>query len=497
MAALLQLATSVLARKVASPLARMDRAAGALESGGLGGATLLDDLAGSPIAEVHGLATRFVSMHEALAYHDTLTGLPNEKLLVDRLSVAAAQAAEPPSSFTLLLVDLDRFRVIDSTLGHTLGNEVLRKVARRLQDCVRSGDTVARVGGDEFALLLPRVGRMEEATEIALKVMDAVKRPFLVAGQDVFVTASVGISLYPRDGIEPETLLKNAVAAAYAAKEQGQDSYRRYTARIKVRDAQRLLIETGLRRALESGGLFLQYQPIVDLRTGEMLSAEALVRWRREDAGVLEAADFIPVAEASGLITAIDLWVVRTACMQAAAWRDAGRDIRVAVNVSARQLQEPDIVEQVRHALDRAGVEPRVLEIEITESVALRDVERSAEVLDQIRRLGVSISVDDFGTGYSSLSFLRRLPVDRVKLDRSFVQDITRNADDAAIATAVIAMAHGLRLSVVAEGVETAEQLAFLRSHGCDAMQGRLFSPAVAPEELESLVEQGRRLAQG
>jgi diguanylate cyclase (GGDEF)-like protein len=494
---LLQLATAVLARKVAAPLARIDGAAGALEAGGAGAASLLGDLAASPIAEVHRLATRFTRMHEALTYHDALTGLPNERLLVDRLSVAVAQAADPPSCFTLLMVDLDRFRVIDSTLGHTLGNEVLRKVGRRLQDCVRIGDTVARVGGDEFALLLPRVGRMEDATDVALKVMDAIKRPFLVAGQDVFVTATVGISLYPRDGLEPETLLKNAVSAAYVAKEQGQDSYRRYTARIKVRDAQRLLIETGLRRALESGGLFLLYQPIVDLRTGEVLAAEALVRWRREDASVMEAASFIPVAEASGLITAIDQWVVRAACAQAAAWRDAGHELRVAINFSGREVQEPDMVDQVRHALDLAGLDPRLLEIEITEGVALRDVERCADVLNELRRLGVSISVDDFGTGYSSLSFLRRLPVDRVKLDRSFVQDITRNPDDAAIATAVIAMTHGLRLTVVAEGVETEEQLAFLRGHGCDAMQGRLFSPPVSSEDLEVIIDRSRRALQG
>jgi diguanylate cyclase (GGDEF)-like protein len=433
-------------------------------------------------------------MHEALAYHDVLTGLPNEKLLLDRLGVALAQAADPPRNITLLLVDLDRFRVIDSTLGHTLANEVLRKVARRLQDCVRVGDTVARVGGDEFAMLLPRVGRMEEATDVALKVMDAVKRPFLVAGQDVFVTATVGISLYPRDGTEPETLLKNAVAAAYVAKEQGQDSYRRYTARIKVRDAQRMLVETGLRRALESDGLFLQYQPITDLRTGAILAAEALVRWRREDEGVLEASGFIPIAEASGLITSIDQWVMRTACEQAAAWQAAGHERRVAVNLSGRQVQEPDVVDQVRHALERARLDPRLLEVEITEGVALRDVDHCAEVLAQLRELGVSISVDDFGTGYSSLSFLRRFPVDRVKLDRSFVQDITHNSSDAAIATAVIAMAHGLQLTVVAEGVETEQQLAFLKEHGCDAMQGWLFSPPVGADEFAALLTAGRRL---
>jgi diguanylate cyclase (GGDEF)-like protein len=491
---LVHAATAALARTMAVPLARMDQAARALQAGRPVDPAPADELMRSPIAEIQGLAVQLAGLHESLAFHDALTGLPNQKLLLDRLSVAAAQAVDTRTSFALLLADLDRFRVIDSTLGHTLSNELLRKIARRLQECVRAGDTVARVGGDEFALLVARAGRMEDATELAMKVMDVVRRPFLLAGQDVFVTASVGISLYPRDGLDAETLLKNAMAAAYAAKEQGQDSYRRYTARIKVRDAQRLLIETGLRRALENDGLELHYQPMVDIRTGAVLAVEALVRWRRDEMGLVDAGTFIPVAEASGLITAIDLWVLRAACAQAAAWRSRGHQLVVAVNLSARQFQDPDVVEHIRHALDTAGVPPGLLEIEITEGVALRDVDRCAEVLSELRRLGVAISVDDFGTGYSSLSYLRRLPVDRVKLDRSFVQDITTNPDDAAIATAVIAMTHSLRLTVVAEGVETAEQLAFLRSHGCDAIQGRLFSRPGPAEEIEPLLAEGHRL---
>jgi diguanylate cyclase (GGDEF)-like protein len=494
--AVVQIAAGVLAHTVAAPLTRLDQAAQAMEAGRPVDAALTDGLGRSPIAEIRSLAAHLAGTHESLAFHDAMTGLPNQKLLLDRLSMASAQAVDARTSFALLLVDLDRFRVIDSTLGRTLSNELLRKIARRLQECVRAGDTVARVGGDEFALLVPRGGRMEDATELAIKVMDVVRRPFVVAGQEVFVTASVGISLYPRDGLDAETLLKNAMAAAYAAKEQGQDSYRRYTARIKVRDAQRLLIETGLRRALENDGLELHYQPMVDIRTGSVLAVEALVRWRREDVGLVDAGTFIPVAEASGLITAIDLWVVRAACAQAAAWRSRGHQLVVAVNLSAREIHEPDVVDHIRHALDTAGVPPSLLEIEITESVALRDVDRCVEVLGDLRRLGVSISVDDFGTGYSSLSYLRRLPVDRVKLDRSFVQDITTNADDAAIATAVIAMTHSLRLKVVAEGVETLEQLAFLRSHGCDAIQGRLFSWPVPAEEIEPLLREGRRLVQ-
>jgi predicted signal transduction protein with EAL and GGDEF domain len=351
------------------------------------------------------------------------------------------------------------------------------------------------VGGDEFGMLLPRLGRMEEASAMAQKAMDAIKRPFVVSGREVFVTASIGISLYPRDGEDPETLLKNAFAATYVAKERGQDSYRQYTARIAMRDAHRLIVESGLRRALEQDGLVLLYQPVVDLKSGAVAALEALVAWDPPEQPRVRAADFIGVAESSGLIVAIDTWVVRAACRQARAWSDRGLRTRVAVNLSARQFQQPDLVDQITFALEQSGLPAGVLEIEITETAAMQDVDRCVETLRRLRDCGVSVAIDDFGTGYSSLNYLKRLPVDKVKLDQSFVRDITRSPDDAAIARAVVALSHSLKLSVVAEGVETTEQAMFLRQLGCDAMQGFLFSGALPAEELEALLREGRRLS--
>jgi diguanylate cyclase (GGDEF)-like protein len=434
------------------------------------------------------------ALFEPGSFYDPLTGLPTRRQLLERVSDVMAQPFGSREGFALLFLDIDRFRVVDSALGHAAGNELLRRIALRIHDCVRPQDTVARVGGDEFGVLSPYTARMEDAVEIAQKVMDAIKRPFVVANREVFVTASVGISLFPRDGEDAETLLNNATAAAYVAKERGQDTFRRYTARISARDVERLNIETGLRRALEQGGLVLHYQPMVDLRTGRVERMEALIRWDRPGVGLVGAPSFIPVAEASGIVVAIDSWVIRTACAEAKAWQDRGHPYGVAVNLSARQFQQPDLVDLVGQVLGATGLPVGSLEIEITESSAMVDLDKSVETLRALRALGVSVSVDDFGTGYSSLSYLRRLPVDTVKLDESFVRDLTSSSDDAAIATAVIAMAHGLKLRVVAEGVEDEDQLAFLRRQGCDAIQGRLFSRPLPADELVALLTEGRGL---
>jgi EAL domain-containing protein (putative c-di-GMP-specific phosphodiesterase class I) len=352
---------------------------------------------------------------------------------------------------------------------------------------------VARVGGDEFALLIPGMGRMEQAEEKALKVMDAVKRPLPVEGRDVFLTATVGISLFPRDGSDGETLLKNATAAIYAAKETGVDTFRRYTARLSAKDLQRMLVESGLRKAIEQDELVLHFQPIVSLASGAMEGVEALVRWRKPE-GLVLPGEFIGAAEASGLITLVDSWVVRAACAAARDLNGAATGLSVSVNLSARMFGQADLVERLQQAAQALAVPTTRLSVEVTESVAMQDLERSADTLRRLRDLGVTVAIDDFGTGYSSLSYLKRLPVDTVKLDRSFVRDIETNADDAAIASAVVAMAHSLKLRVVAEGVETDGQLAFLRSQGCDAIQGYLVSPPVVLPELLALRGRGRLL---
>jgi predicted signal transduction protein with EAL and GGDEF domain len=365
----------------------------------------------------------------------------------------------------------------------------LQEVAERIDGAVREGDTVARLGGDEFTLLLSGVARAEDAAKVADKVLESLRQPIRIDGQELFITASVGISIYPDDGVDPETLVRNADAAMYRAKDQGRDAYQLYAAAMNEMAVERLALENSLRTVLARGELVLYYQPLLDLATGRIYGVEALLRWRRPGKGIVLPDEFIPVAEVTGVIVPIGPWVWRTACAQVRRWQTNGQsDLRLAVNLSARQFQQPDVAAQVLRALEETGFQPERLDLEITESYAMQNPEAAIQTLRDLKRLGVGISIDDFGVGHSSLSYLKRLPIDTLKIDRSFIRDITTDPDDAAIVTAVLALARTLKLLVVAEGVETEEQRAFLAGHGCDRAQGWLFSKAVPPEECERLL---------
>jgi len=429
-----------------------------------------------------------------LAFHDVLTGLPNRLLFNDRLSIALAQARRGGEKLVTLFLDLDRFKVINDSLGHAAGDELLRRVAIRLQAGVRAGDTVARLGGDEFIILLTRISSEEAAGKVAAKFLHRVRDPFTVEERNVFITTSVGVSIYPNDGLDPETLIQNADIALYRAKEEGRDNYQLYAPAMNARAIQNLTLENRLRQALPNEELILHYQPIVDVQSGQVSGAEALLRWQHPELGLLPPGEFISLAEVTGLIIPIGHWVLKTACEQIREWHAMGYPhLSVSVNLSPRQFQQAKLVSQVSDSLEASGIDAGSLDLEITESSAMQNAELTINTLLELKGLGVGISLDDFGTGHSSLNYLKRFPIDRVKLDQSFVRDMTRNSEDATIVQAVISMAHALKLVVVAEGVETRDQLAFLQQHGCDQMQGFLFSRPVEPAEFRKLL--GRKQA--
>ncbi len=421
-------------------------------------------------------ALESVARAEQLAYHDALTGLPNRALFFDRLNVALAHAARHKHRLAVLFLDLDRFKNVNDSLGHTLGDDLIREAALRLQKCMRSEDTVARFGGDEFLVLLRIVGRVEDAGRVAQKILEAISQPYRLGKSEIITTASVGIAVYPTDGTDAETLVRNADAAMYRAKEAGRDASRFYAPAMNANALEELELESDLRRALERNQLALHYQPLVDLERGTIYGLEALIRWEHPRLGLLSPDRFIPVAESTGLIIPIGNWVIRESCRQIKAWhRLLGNELVVSVNLSPRQFEQPDLPGQVRMAFEEAGLRPRFLELEITESHAMADVAKSIRILGELKTLGVRLAIDDFGTGYSSLSYLKQFPVDTLKLDRSFVREITV-PEDGAIARGIIAMAHSLNLRVLAEGVETLGQLEFLKEHACDRLQGYLFS---------------------
>jgi diguanylate cyclase (GGDEF)-like protein/PAS domain S-box-containing protein len=417
-----------------------------------------------------------------LAYHDPLTSLPNRLLFRDRLSLAVAQAHRAGQKLAVLFIDLDRFKVINDSLGHALGDRVLQTVAARLQASVREGDTVARVGGDEFVLILPGVQRLLQVARVAEKICAALREPLVLEGHELFVTTSMGISVYPDDGEDAEALIKNADTAMYRAKEHGRNRYQLFTASMNTGAAERLAQEARLRRALKEGELSVHYQPVVDLQTGRIEGVEALLRWNDPERGIRPAAEFIAVAESTGLIVPIGAFVLRTACAQARAWQERGHGgLRVSVNLSARQLRQADLPALLRDVLQETGLDPSHLALEITETQAMIGGDAACAALQRLKALGPRLLVDDFGVGASSLSLLRRLPVDALKIDRSFVKDLGTR-EGSGVTAAVIALAHALELQVVAKGVETEEQRAFLAARGCDRVQGHLLGEPVPAE---------------
>ncbi|MGI9024827.1 MAG: sensor domain-containing protein, partial [Burkholderiaceae bacterium] len=430
-----------------------------------------------------------------MAQFDALTSLPNRSLYLDRLSQTITQAGRDGSPIGVLFVDLDRFKMVNDTLGHGAGDEVLLQVAQRLQTCVRPGDTVGRLGGDEFAIALANLARAEDAGAVAQKIGEALLKPFDVNGHQVYVSASLGISIYPIDGSDPDTLLKNADTAMYRAKESGRNSYQYYLAQMNRRAIERLKIETQLRGALQRNEFLLHYQPKVNLGTGEISGFEALLRWQHPERGLVAPADFISILEDTGLIIPVGEWVLTTVCEQLVRWRHQGLSLRpVAVNLSARQFNQKHLDATIGDIIRASGVEPDLLEFELTESMLMSDSEAAVRTLKNIKSLGVRLSVDDFGTGYSSLAYLKRFPLDSLKIDRAFIRDVTTDADDATIAAAIINLAHSLKMNVVAEGVETEAQLNFLRKHACDEMQGYYFARPMPAAECTRALQEGWRM---
>jgi diguanylate cyclase (GGDEF)-like protein/PAS domain S-box-containing protein len=417
---------------------------------------------------------------EYQAYHDALTGLPNRRLFRDRLTVALAHARRMKHPLAVMFLDLDRFKVVNDTLGHSIGDELLKSIAARLQASLREEDSVARMGGDEFTVLLADLKTIDDAAKIAQKVLDTVAQPLQIEGTELFITTSIGIALFPNDGDTAEALLANADHAMYRAKDAGRNSCQMFTAAMNSRALERLSLENDLRHALDRGEMQLHYQPQINIATGRITGVEALLRWNRPGFGVVGPKEFIPIAEETRLIVPIGEWVLREACRQAMAWQsDRAGGFRMAVNLSPRQFQNNDLPQLIASALEESGLAPGDLELEITESLAMQNTARTVTMLQRLREMGVRIAIDDFGTGHSSLNYLRSFPIDSLKIDQEFVQEIEGSAADRAIVSAVIGMARGLSLRVTAEGVETDGQLAYLREQGCEEVQGFLFGVPV------------------
>jgi len=436
---------------------------------------------------------------DRMAHHDSLTGLPNRLLFSDRLTQRIAEARRRGEQVAVMFLDMDRFKLVNDTLGHNSGDRLLTQVADRLKTALRDADTVARMGGDEFTVILSQVRDLDDASMIARRILDTVSKPFHLGGHELYLTASIGISVFPSDGSDVETLVRNADAAMYHAKESGRDMFHFYTEALNTAAVERMTLEAALRKAIEREELLAYYQPRLDIHSGRVLGVEALVRWQHPDLKIVTPDQFIPLAEETGLIVPIGEWMLQNACRQNKSWQDQKLGpLEVGVNISARQFQLADLVDLVRRTLSETDLDPAYLVLELTESALMLNPDHAVKVLSKLKKLGVKLFIDDFGTGYSSLSHLKYFPIDAVKIDQSFVRNITTDADDAAIAGAVVAMAHSLKLKVIAVGVETLEQLDFLRSLDCDQMQGYFVSRPVPAEDLahvltsEDLLSQSR-----
>jgi diguanylate cyclase (GGDEF)-like protein/PAS domain S-box-containing protein len=426
------------------------------------------------------------------AQHDFLTSLPNRVLLNDRVNQAIAMAPRHLKKVAVLFLDLDGFKHINDSLGHPIGDQLLQSIAKRIVNCVRAADTVSRQGGDEFVVLLSEVERSEDVALTARRILQTIAQPHPIGQHDLHVTTSIGLSVYPDDGRDAETLIKNADTAMYQAKENGHNSYRFFKPAMNVRAVERQSIEESLRRALERREFALHYQPKINLKSGEITGAEALLRWTHPTRGLVPPSQFIPVAEDCGLILPIGDWVLREACRQARSWIDTGLPLEtIAVNISAMQFRDENFLEGVFAVIEETGLNPRSLELELTESVLMRHAESTESILKKLGAKGVQLAVDDFGTGYSSLSYLRKFPIDALKIDQSFVRQITTSPEETTIVTAVISMGRSLKLRVVAEGVETREELSFLREHDCEEAQGYYFGRPTPPKEFAALLKSG------
>jgi len=469
------------------------------------GTVFWNDLLIAPVRNDHGEVTHFVGIVnditeiinyqqqlERQANYDGLTGLANRNLLQDRLRQGIAYAQRRSRRLALLFLDIDNFKLVNDSLGHEAGDRLIREVGLRLKAQMREDDTVARLGGDEFVVALFDIDGEETVLNAMQRIIAEMTRPFPFGDRDLYVTCSIGVSLYPKDGEDGITLLRNADTAMYRAKELGRNGFRFYTSDMNDRAVERLLVETRLRSALERNEFSLAYQPIVDLQTGQITSVEALARWNNPVDGEVPPARFIPIAEETGLILPIGDWVLRTACAQVKSWLDAGLPaVRVAVNLSARQFSRERLLQSIGAALASSGLDPHYLELELTESVLMQNADTVVETLRMLKAMGISLSIDDFGTGYSSLSYLRQFPVDRLKIDRSFVQDIDKDAGNALIVNAVTSLGRSLDLKVVAEGVETAAQMNFVRERGCHESQGYMICRPLAAGDMAELLRKG------